>query len=353
MALTGNECEDLLGKWRSDCAQYVTDEAACKSLFDYWVAEGCKFGGDDQYAIFHNRVCKECLRKTEEEDTPVSMLDDVKAAFDALVPLLNSWLTDIFDGLGDALEDMVDRIASWIGNLVKNIAGVFDAVGAVIQSIVDDIWKWFTGVLDEIKKIYHKVDVWISSVIASAKDWITQAYKDIAAWLGELATSIGDAIMVVYKKIGGWLDDALKWMGQAVKDIGKAIWDFLVWTGEQLQIAYDATLKPIGEWFVSLWKGFTDAIKKIGRWFADIDAMVKAFVNGLNESTWSGIEDLIGSLGDIFVGAFRQIGTDLMNLPDYIDEKLYDILSDIVANMLGISERLAKEVLKKGVTQPS
>jgi len=67
----------------------------------------------------------------------------------------------------------------------------------------------------------------------------------------------------------------------------------------------------------------------------------------------AGIEDLIEGIGDAIWGAFVKVGDFAMNMPDDIEGVLYDVMANMVSNMLGISERLAKEVLERGTEAPA
>ena len=334
---------------------YIANCDELKAQWDYFVAEGC--GGYWDHAntwedwakwVGYNLGCV-TSNGGGNGGNGGGVLDDLFDLWNQLIAPVTDLVASMLDDVFGKLKDIVDTIGGWIDNLITNITSVFTNVFNVIKDMLGKVQDWFAGIWDEVKRIWREVANWIVGIYESVSDWVVNTYENIKQWLTDIYEQVKEAVIAVYEFVKDTIVAIYEWVGARLQEVWQTIKDVYYGIGDWSKMAFDATIGAVGQWFIDTWNTLTETIDRIGEWFADMYSTVSNFITTLDASLRAGMEDLLDSLGDILFNVFNRVGDGLMNMSDSVDVQLYDIMANVVSRMLGISERLAKEVLSRGV----
>lgn len=185
-------------------------------------------------------------------------------------------ITYIWNAMGD---DLIDRVASFIGNIGQAIKGFVTFIGGLfklIKSVLTGDWK---GIWEALKMIWNGFWGFIRGALGAFKDMAIAPFEALKNILGRLWGDTMGKLRSLWTDFRNWIN-------------GK--WDSFV--------AKFRGFKMPG--FSDMWKGIKDSWNAVKDW---IDGKWQSFKDKFSGFKLTGVGDMFDGISGAFRGALRQI----------------------------------------------
>lgn len=134
----------------------------------------------------------------------------ITAVSSKLTPVFD-WLSDIFQGGGGVISDMLDGITAafgWLGDVLGDIiGGTFSVLGAILKGVV----SVFKGLWSGVKKVWDVFNKYIIQPISTV-------LGPVFDWLGDLLSPIVDTFKELWKTVQSFIDWIESFLGGKGKE---------------------------------------------------------------------------------------------------------------------------------------
>lgn len=234
--------------------------------------------------------------------------------------LKSKWL-EFGEEMRTTLDDM--PLSKWFdafGNWGLAVRGVTE--------FVYGLWEVVTGVIEFVKGVLEI----IVGLITGDTDKIKKGVVDMLDGLWKIIDGLIRAVVGLIETLVGVI------VGLILTLLDKA-WQLLKGVAQWI---YDKIIKPVADFFVGLWNGVIDGVKKAVQWIKDTFNNIVTFFKNII-STIVGLFKTIGTkVGDAIGGAFKAVINgvlgaieSILNFPIKSINKLIDVINKVPGINLG------------------
>ena len=241
-----------------------------------------------------------------------------------------------FVNLWNGFLDMMSTFGGWIyENVIAPVGEFFVGLGTSIIGGIVAVWDFFVGlgttvatwIYDTIiKPIYDYFEPtikWFSDLFTSIFTTLSDIVYDIVG----LITGTLEAIYLILKPIAEWIyknvikpvADFFVSLWDGIKEAAKIAWEFIssVFIGVATWF-YDIVIKPVGDFFGGMWDNLVKGAKLAWEGIKKVFGTVAKFFGDVFSDAWTRVKNVFSIGGKIFEGIKEGIASVFSNVANQI-----------------------------------